>query len=211
MVTNSFPCLLCHKLKLTSLIFLTETNIHLLKCYLHFCLPKWHSGKELTWQCRRCRRCGFHPWVGKIPCKKKWQPTPVFLLGKSHGQRSLVGHSPWGCKELDTTEHAHTQYFQSGKDFPLSLERLKATYVAFKNKGGTTIYTWSQKIGGWGPEFAFLTIIFWDPYAYGYLSTRTLNSLHLKHPYTFFKQSTEDTWSPVNFSISSFHHICISV
>ena len=121
------------------------------------------------------------------------------------------GPQSMGCKELDTTEHAHTQYFQSGKDFPLSLERLKATYVAFKNKGGTTIYTWSQKIGGWGPEFAFLTIIFWDPYAYGYLSTRTLNSLHLKHPYTFFKQSTEDTWSPVNFSISSFHHICISV
>ena len=70
------------------------------------------------------------------------------------------GPQSMGCKELDTTEHAHTQYFQSGKDFPLSLERLKATYVAFKNKGGTTIYTWSQKIGGWGPEFAFLTIIF---------------------------------------------------
>ena len=127
MVTKSFPCLLCHKLKLTSLIFLTEINIHLLKCYLNFCLPKWHSGKELTRQCRRCKRCGFDPWVGKIPCKRKWQPTPVFLLGKSHGQRSLVGHSPWGCKDLDMTEHVHTQYFQSGRDFPLSLERLKAT------------------------------------------------------------------------------------
>ena len=38
--------------------------------------------------------------------RRKWQPTPVLLLGKSHGQRSLVGHSPWGHKELDTTEHA---------------------------------------------------------------------------------------------------------
>ena len=37
----------------------------------------------------------------------KWEPTLVFLLGESHGQRSLVGYSPWGCKELDTTEQAH--------------------------------------------------------------------------------------------------------
>ena len=49
-------------------------------------------------------RQGFDPWVGKIPWRKKWQPPPVFLPGKSHGQRSLVGYSPWGCKESDTTE-----------------------------------------------------------------------------------------------------------
>ena len=48
----------------------------------------------------------FNPCVGKIPQRWKWQPTPVFLPGKSHGQRSLAGYSPWGCKELDTTEHA---------------------------------------------------------------------------------------------------------
>ena len=42
-------------------------------------------------------------WVRKIPWRGKWQPTPVFLLGKSHGQRSLVGYSPWGLKESDTT------------------------------------------------------------------------------------------------------------
>ena len=46
----------------------------------------------------------FDPWVGKILCRRKWQPTPVFLPGESHGQRSLVGYSPWGCKESDTTE-----------------------------------------------------------------------------------------------------------
>jgi len=38
----------------------------------------------------------FNPWVGKIPWKRKWQPTPVILPGKSHGQRSLAGYSPWG-------------------------------------------------------------------------------------------------------------------
>ena len=45
----------------------------------------------------------FNPWVGKIPWRRKWQPTPVFLPGKSNGQRNLVGYSPWDCKESDTT------------------------------------------------------------------------------------------------------------
>ena len=63
------------------------------------------SGKESTCQCRRHQRRGFNPWVRKIPWRRKWQPTPVFLHEKSHGQRSLVGYSPWGHKELDTVEH----------------------------------------------------------------------------------------------------------
>ena len=46
------------------------------------------------------KRCGFDPWVGKILQRRKWQPTPVFLLGESHGQGSLVGYSPWGHKKL---------------------------------------------------------------------------------------------------------------
>ena len=49
------------------------------------------GGKEPTCQCRRPKRCGFSPWVRKIPWKRAWQPTPVFLPGESHGQRSLVG------------------------------------------------------------------------------------------------------------------------
>ena len=51
-----------------------------------------------------CGRPGFDPWVRKIPWRRKWQPTPVLLPGKSHGQRSLMGYSPWSRKELDTTE-----------------------------------------------------------------------------------------------------------
>ena len=66
--------------------------------------PGGSSGKESACQCRRCKRGGFNPWVRKIPWGRKWQPTPVFLPGKSHGQRSLEGSSPWVCKELDTTE-----------------------------------------------------------------------------------------------------------
>ena len=46
----------------------------------------------------------FNPWVGKIPWRRAWQPTPVFLSGESRGQRSLVGYSPQGHKESDTTE-----------------------------------------------------------------------------------------------------------
>ena len=55
-------------------------------------------------QWRRHKGCGFDPWVGKIPGIRKWQPTPVFLPGESHGQRSLVGYGSRDCKELDTTE-----------------------------------------------------------------------------------------------------------
>ena len=49
---------------------------------------------------------GFDLWVGKIPWRRKWQPTPLFWPGKSHGQRSPEGHSPWGHQESDTTEQA---------------------------------------------------------------------------------------------------------
>ena len=52
----------------------------------------------------QCKRPRFNPWFGKIPWKREWLPTPVFLPGKSHGQRSLVGYSPWGHKKLDMTE-----------------------------------------------------------------------------------------------------------
>ena len=61
------------------------------------------DGKESTCQSRTHRRCGFDSWVGKIPWRRKWQPIPVFLPGESHGQRSLVGYSPRGCRESHTT------------------------------------------------------------------------------------------------------------
>ena len=51
---------------------------------------------------------GFDPWVGKIPWSRKWQLTPVFLPGKFHGQRNLVGYSTWARKESDMTEHTHS-------------------------------------------------------------------------------------------------------
>ena len=59
-------------------------------------------------QCRRHKSCEFDPWVRKIPQRRKWQPTPVFLLGKSHRQSNLAGYSLWCPKLLDTTERLNT-------------------------------------------------------------------------------------------------------
>ena len=73
-------------------------------------VPGGGSSKEPACQCRRHRRCGFDPGVGKILWRRAWQPTPVFLPGESHRQRSLVGCSPWGRNESDTTERLSTQH-----------------------------------------------------------------------------------------------------
>ena len=79
--------------------------IYTLLCWTGPRLPWW-----LRWQsiCLQCGRPEFDPWVGKISWRRKWQPTPVFLPGESHGWRSLVGYSPWCRKESDTTDQFHS-------------------------------------------------------------------------------------------------------
>ena len=62
--------------------------------------PGSASGKEPAYQGRGFKRCEFDPWVGKIPWRWEWQPTPVFLPGESRGQRSLMGYSPWARKRV---------------------------------------------------------------------------------------------------------------
>ena len=62
------------------------------------------SGKEPACQCRKHKRHRLHPWIGTIPWRRAGQPTPVFLPGESHRQRSLAGYSTQGSKELDMTE-----------------------------------------------------------------------------------------------------------
>ena len=62
------------------------------------------------------QKTGFNPWVRKIPWRRKWQSTPVFLPEESHGQRSLVGYSPRDCKESDTTERLILLLLDSVKD-----------------------------------------------------------------------------------------------
>ena len=72
--------------------------LYLLSAQRHQTLPRWYSGEESVCQ---CRRCGFDPWIRKLPWSRKWQPTPVFLPGTSHGQ-SLVGSR--GHMESSTPE-----------------------------------------------------------------------------------------------------------
>ena len=81
---------MCRKLQLYN----PEDKVNRTLYYKGF--PGGINGKEPAWQCKRHKRCGFDPWVRKIPRRRAWQPTPVFLPGESHGQRSLVGWSPWG-------------------------------------------------------------------------------------------------------------------
>ena len=69
-------------------------------------LRRWHSGRESSCQCRRYKRWGCDPLGRKILWSRKQQPTPVFLPGESHGQRSLAGYSLWDRKESNMTERA---------------------------------------------------------------------------------------------------------
>ena len=73
------------------------------------------SGKEPACQCRRHKRHRFDPWVRKIPWRRKWQPTPVFLAGKSHEHRSLAGNSLWGCKVGHHWAHIQKSQYINGK------------------------------------------------------------------------------------------------
>ena len=86
----------------------TEQLSHSLSCFTWGFTENYSPGRaSLVVHIVVCLQCGrprFNPWVGKIPWKRKWQPTSVFLPGKSHGRRSLVGYTSGGCKELDTTE-----------------------------------------------------------------------------------------------------------
>ena len=72
----------------------TRRHLH----YIRQTLPWWLRWERTYLQ---CRRPGFSPWVGKIPWRREWLPTPVFLPGEFHGQRNLVGYSPWGRKESE--------------------------------------------------------------------------------------------------------------
>ena len=83
---------------LRDLVPTKENNLRSHPLHRH---PRWLSRKEPSCQ---CSLCGFNPWVRNIPWRRKWQPTPVFLPGESHGQKSLAGYSPWDRRECDTAE-----------------------------------------------------------------------------------------------------------
>ena len=92
--------------------------------------PGGASGKEPTFQCTRPKKHSFNPWVRKTPWRRAWQPTPVFLPGESHGQRSLMGHNPQGHKEFDMTEVTeHAQRKKKGEKTDLYLMLLQLFFL----------------------------------------------------------------------------------
>ena len=112
--------------------------------------PGGPSGKEPACQCRRHERRGFSPWTGKVPWRGAWQqPTPVFLPGGSHGQRSQAGYSPWGHTESETTEatqHAHTWQYWS-----FSAEHESCLFIQDLSESGSSL--------GWDDyEFMVLSV-----------------------------------------------------
>ena len=105
--------------------------------FLFYCFSRWHSGRESARQCRKCQRCRFDLRVGKISWSRKWQPTPVFLPGKFHRQRSLAGY-----KRCQTwlSEHTHVilifiklqptdENFVNGRQPWLSIRGWKARFI----------------------------------------------------------------------------------
>ena len=124
----SLTSLLCWVTRLTSCSLLlsltylhTHTHTH---THEHSLTPlknyKFKQLQEFACQCSRCKRQRFCPCIRNIPCMRKWQPTPAFLLGKSHGQRNLAGYHPWICKESDTTEWLSKQLY--GEKNPMHIQ-----------------------------------------------------------------------------------------
>ena len=105
-------------------------------------LPRCLSGKEPICQCRRCRRLEFNPCVGKISWRRRKQPIPVFLPGKSHGQRSLEGYSPRGHNESAMTYRLSMKHIHNTCEFghstsipvPLFRETLRKSPCCLKIK-----------------------------------------------------------------------------
>ena len=85
-----------------------ENHVFFTACIIKKIDPDFPGGSDGKAFCLQWGRPRFEPWVGKTPWQRKWQSTPVLLPGKSHGQRSLVCYSPWGGKEVGTTERLHS-------------------------------------------------------------------------------------------------------
>ena len=108
---------------------------------------KWASWvAQMVKNLPQCRRPGFDPWVRKIPWRRAWQLTPVFLPGEFHGQRSLGGYSPRGHKELDRTERL-TQHNKSGFNMQWSEDEWVGRVMRLRGKNcrpGTLAPFWSS-------------------------------------------------------------------
>ena len=109
----------------------------------------------------------------KFPWRRKWQPTPVFLPGKSYGQRSLVGYSPWGCKESDTTERLNNSNSNNTPDtIPKILNKFLSFVFLFKCCFNFSLYYFIQLI------FSLMYLIFFSSLN----NASILSVFHIYHP-----------------------------
>ena len=99
-------------------------------------------GKESACQCRSPRRHRFDAWVRKISWRRKWKPSPVFLSGESHAQRSLLSYSPRGQKESDMTENSRRIRVREGD---VTTERMWKAAILF----GSKMEGWTTSQGMW--------------------------------------------------------------
>ena len=105
--------------------------------FTHVCvLPRWLSKESAC----------FHPWVGKVPWRRQWQPTPVFSPGESHGQRSLVGHSPGVTRSRawlgDSQQHVCTSPSSVSLTFALSFIKTLSYCIVFRNEVNVAELVW---------------------------------------------------------------------
>ena len=159
--------------------------------------PGGASGKESTCQCRRCKRCEFDPWVGKIPWRRARQSTPVFLPRESHGQRSLAGYSPWGNIESDATEHndIKSQVMKFWKSGALMFKGRGIWMSQLKHRERTCpssaflFYLGFQWIG-WGLPTQIKEIFFTN-------STYSQENLFQKHVTDILRNVLQAIWAPL--------------
>ena len=128
------------------------------KGLLHF-QEDFPGGSEVKKSICQCSRHGFSTWDGKAPWRWKQKPTPAFLLGKSCGQRSLTGYSPWGRKELDTTwQLNHHNHHLQGSESSLGLGL--AFYSGKTAEGESLEELQSEETTAWVPRSAGFTLTF---------------------------------------------------
>ena len=130
----------------------THTHTHIYICiYIYICMYVYSflggTVVKISCQCKGWRRCGFNPWVRKDPWSKKWQLTPIFLPGKFHGQKSLVGYHPWGTKiQTGPSERTHTHIQFSPKSNWVCDEELSRAPQSWQGpaNGGVIAYLLSD-------------------------------------------------------------------
>ena len=163
-------------------------------------------------------RLRFDSWVGEIPWRRAWLPTPIFLPGQSHGQRNLAGYSSWGCKELDTAEwltHMRTSIclaFTMHRNFVNSSfyfsQTLRAHALSFRGKGSSQGLQWGPAVTGQVLMTGFTPSVPVPPSQGPLPSWRASILCTLKAQFNITSFLQVPHWKPSQFSVRSSCIMC---